>query len=115
MNRIARIAAVALSFAAAGTAFAESPDAAGAQVTLARAAAIQAPTAVADARIVTEADLNRGETIASTRTRADVRAETLAAIRTGDLPTVAHDTNAFAVQPMTARAAGAARLATAAR
>jgi len=115
MNRIARIAAVALSFAAAGTAFAESPDAAGAQVTLARPAAIQAPTASADARIVTEADLNRGETVATTRTRADVRAETLAAIRAGDLPAVFHDTNAFAVQPMIARTAAVERVAAATR
>ena len=107
-----RIAAVALSFAAAGTAYAESPNAAGPQVTLSRAAAIQAPTAVGDARIVTEADLNRGETVASTRTRADVRAETLAAMRAGDLPTVVHDTNAFAVEPITARAAHGAKVAT---
>lgn len=115
MNRIARIAAVALSFAAAGAAYAESPDAAGPQVTPARAAAIQAPTAVADARIVTEADLNRGETVSATRTRADVRAETLAAMRAGELPAVVRDTNAFAVEPMTARAAGGSRLVAAAR
>lgn len=104
MNRIARIAAVALSFAAAGSAFAESPDAAGPQVTLARAAAISAPTAVAATGVVTEADLQRSDVVASTRSRADVRAATLAAIATGELPLVSVDTNAFAVEPMTARA-----------
>jgi len=115
MNRIARIAALALSITAAGTAFAESPDAAGPQVTLAAPAAIQAPTAIANARIVTEADLNRTEVVASSRTRADVRAETLAAIRSGDLPAVAHDTNAFAVSPIATRGAAGAQLAAAQR
>lgn len=104
MNRIARIAVIALSFAAAGSAFAESPDAAGPQVTLARAAAIGAPTAVAATGVVTEADLQRSEVVAGTRSRADVRAATLAAIAKGELPYVSVDTNAFAVAPMTARA-----------
>jgi hypothetical protein len=103
MNRIARIAAVALSFAAAGTAFAESPDAAGPQVTLARAAAISVPTTVAATGVVTEADLQRSEVVASNRSRADVRTATLAAISNGELPYVSVDTNAFAVEPMKAR------------
>lgn len=103
MNRIARIAAIALSFAAAGSAFAESPNAAGPQVTLARAAAISAPTAVAATGVVTEADLQRSDVVASTRSRAEVRAATLAAIASGELPRVSVDTNAFAVEPMTAR------------
>jgi len=99
MNRIARIAAIALSFAAAGTAFAESPDAAGPQVTLARAAAVSLPATVAATGVVTEADLQRAEVVASTRSRADVRAATLAAIASGDLPRVSFDSNAFAVEP----------------
>jgi hypothetical protein len=96
MNRIARIAAVALSFAAAGTAFAESPDAAGAQVTLARAEAIQVlPPAPPAPLIVTEADLNKRRGRATSRSRADVRADTLAAIASAEvqtLPAVGHDT-----------------------
>ena len=111
MNTIARIAAIALSITAAGTALAESPNAAGPQVVFAQPAALKAPTAIAAGTVVTEDQLQRGETIVSTRTRADVRAETVAALANGDLPLVATDGNVYGGDAVMARARADGRLA----
>jgi hypothetical protein len=90
MNRIARIAAAALSLAAAGTAFADSPNAMDPLPSVSTLSRAEVKAQVLQARAngtlrTSEADLNKSDVVASSRTRADVRAETLAAIAQGDI------------------------------
>ena len=110
MNRITRIAAIALSFAAAGSAFAESPNAIVPQVSTSVASRVDVQSQAA-AVTVTEADLNKTVAVASTVTREQVRAQTLDAIANGELPAVSVDTNAFAVKPAAPRLADSMHLA----
>jgi len=87
MKTTIRIAA-ALSFAAAGAAFAEGPIAFGeqqaAQSQLSRAEVV-AQVLAAGAPLVTEADLQKLDVGVGTLSRAEVRNETLAAIRRGEV------------------------------
>ena len=94
MNRITRIAAVALSFAAAGSAFAESPLAVTVQPSV---STLSRAEVAAQARAVTvgEAELNRAAPVLVARSRADVRAETMAAIASGEVQAYSTETNAF--------------------
>jgi hypothetical protein len=115
MNTLARIAAITLAATAATAAMAESPDAAGPQVIAAQPAAIKVPTAVVAGTVVTEADLQRQPVVASTRSRADVRAEVLAALASGELPRVAGDADPHAGATALARTRGNGRLSALAR
>jgi hypothetical protein len=99
MTRFTQIAALALSFAAAGTAFAESPDVLAPQpaLSIATRAEVQAVTLAALANghhVVGEADLYKADA-ASVRSRADVRAETLAAIASGEVHALSTESNTF--------------------
>lgn len=86
MNRITRIAALALTFAAAGSAMAESIDAGG---SLPQTPASAAPLAVVKGATH---DFDFVPAAAqSTKTRAEVRAEVLAAIADGSLRTHGED------------------------
>lgn len=86
MNRITRIAALALTLAATGAAMAESVNAGG---SLPQTAASTAPLAVVKGATH---DLDFVQPVAqSTRTRAEVRAEVLAAIADGSLRTHGED------------------------
>lgn len=115
MNRITRIAAIALSFAAAGSAFAESPLA-GVNDTV-PVSVLSRADVLAQARgiTVTEADLNQADAPASPRSRAEVRAEVAQALASRELPLVAVDSNAFAVQPAAQQPNGSLQLASAGR
>lgn len=100
MSRITRITAIALSFAAAGSAFAESPDVLTpppAISTLSRAAvhAEVLQARAAGTLRATEADFNRNDSLAATRSRAEVHAETLAAIASGEVRAMSHEANTF--------------------
>ena len=121
MNRTTRIAAIALSLAAAGSAFADDITVVAAQPTsssLTRAA-VQAEylhaRAAGELRL-TEVDLHRADIVASTRSRADVRAETLAAIASGELHALNSDTDGFTVNlPRAKRASVDVQMARAGR
>lgn len=110
MNRITRIAALALSFAAVGSAFAETPDFPAAQASLSIASRAQVQSEVLQARAagtltLGEAQLNRNDTATSLRSRAEVRAETLAAMASGELHALNSDSNDFAVRLQPAKRA----------
>lgn len=96
MNRITRIAAVALSFAAAGSAFAESPLVfeQPARSTITTRAAVQAD--VTRHTVVTEADLNRSDVVAVARSREAVRAEAVAAMSSADAQALGAEPAGFA-------------------
>ena len=94
MNRITRIAALALSFAAAGSAFAESPGLdtqhlSGSTLTRAEVTAEVLQARAAGTLVATEADLNKGEVVLTARSREAVRADTLAAIASGEVQALA--------------------------
>ena len=94
MNRITRIAALALSFAAAGSAFAESPGLddqrlAASTLTRAEVTAEVLQARAAGTLVATEADLNKGDTVLVSRSRDAVRADTLAAIASGEVQALA--------------------------
>jgi len=94
MNRITRIAALALSFAAAGSAFAESPglesqQQAASTLTRAEVTAQVLQARAAGTLAATEADLNKGEVVLTARSRDAVRADTLAAIASGEVQALA--------------------------
>lgn len=88
MNRSSTtLAAIVLSFAAAGSAFADGdvysgPQGAAPASTLTRA---QVQAQAKGQGVVTEEQLNQSPTVSSTRSRADVRAETLQAIARHEL------------------------------
>lgn len=101
MNRFTRIAAVALSFAAAGSAFAESPLVfeQPARSTITTRAAVQAEVLQARAAghaLVTEADLNRSDVVAVARSREAVRAEAVAALSSADAQALGAEPAGFA-------------------
>jgi hypothetical protein len=94
MNRITRIAALALSFAAVGSAFAESPGLdtqhlSGSTLTRAEVTAEVLQARAAGTLVATEADLNKGDTVLISRSRDAVRADTLAAIASGEVQALA--------------------------
>lgn len=100
MNRISRITAIALSLAAAGSAFAESPEVLSPQPAVSMLSRAEVRAELLQARAAgtlrsTEADFNRQDSIVSTRSRADVQAETLAAIASGEVRAGSHESNAF--------------------
>src|SRR5688572_18007203 len=94
------LAALSLSFAAAGSAFAqeatyELPQAAASSVSRADVLA-ELKQARADGTLqLTEFDRNQGERFVAQRSRDEVRAETLAAIRSGELQALNRDHNGF--------------------
>ena len=103
MNRITRIAALALSVAAAGSAFAESPEMDYVKVPMPAAAATAAPRSVGvTAGGTADFDLSQyqGVAVSSQRSRAEVRAETLRAIARGELR---HSANEYAGYGMIVR------------
>ena len=84
MNRIARIATLTLAFAAAGSAFAESPVVS--NYVLDASAVSTAPRATARVVGVTNDFTGyHAQPVVQGRSRADVVAETLAAVRSGEL------------------------------
>jgi hypothetical protein len=110
MNRTTRLAALILSFAAAGSAMAESPTVLAPHPTHSTLTRAEVQADVLRARsqgqlLLSEADLNRGETAVSLRSRADVRSETLAAIASGEVQALSTETNAFGAPYVPARRA----------
>lgn len=100
MNRITRLAALALSLSAAGSAMAESPTVLAPQLSSSTLTRAEVQAGVLQARamgqlLVGEAELNRGEAAVSLRSRTDVRNETLAAIASGEVQALSTETNAF--------------------
>jgi len=96
------IAAIAVSFAAAGTAFAqeatyELPQPATSSVTRAQVQADLAQARADGSLRVTEADYQKGAPSESIRSRADVRAETLTAIANGEVHLLNSEQNSFDV------------------
>lgn len=99
MNRFTRIATVALSIAAAGSAFAESPTPAPAalnsSLTRAEVQAELLQARAAGTLVSTEDQFNKGADVAVSRSRDEVRAETLAAIASGEVQALSTESNAF--------------------
>ena len=101
MNPIAQIAAVVLSVAAAGSAFAEGPIesfAAPATVSTLTRADVSAQVLQAQAAgtlAASEADLNRHVPVLVAQSRDAVRSQTLAAIASGEAQALGAETNAF--------------------
>lgn len=109
MNRSTLLVALtmALSLVAAGSAFADDPtiETSRASSTLKRA---QVTDQVLQARaagtlIGGDARLNQGDVLVSTRSREDVRAETLAAIASGEVLALTAETVAFQLPSFTNR------------
>jgi hypothetical protein len=102
MKTTSLVAALALSFAASGAALAEGsrydyPQQVPAAKTRAEVVA-ELRQARADGSLrATEADLQKDTPIASTRSRAEVRAETLAAVKSGEVRELTQDSNAFTI------------------
>lgn len=116
MNRIARIAAVALSFAAAGTAFAqeatyEMPQPVSSSLSRAQVQSELAQARAAGNLLVTEADYQKGAPFSSQLSRAEVRAETLTAIANGEVQRLNSEHNAFSVMISGAKPESAVRTA----
>jgi hypothetical protein len=96
------IAAIAVSFAAAGTAFAqeatyELPQPVSSSVSRAQVQADLAQARAAGNLLVTEADYQKHTPLESQLSRAEVRAETLAAIANGDVQRLNSEYNGFSV------------------
>ena len=96
------IAAIAVSFAATGTAFAqeatyELPQRASSELSRAQVQSELAQARAAGNLLVTEADFQKGAPFASQLSRAEVRAETLAAIANGDVQRLNSEYNGFSV------------------
>ena len=111
MNRSTLLVALtmALSLVAAGSALADDPtiEASRAPSTLTRA---EVTAQVLQARAagtltVSDAQLNQGDAVVSTRSREDVRAETLAAIASGEIHALTAETVAFQLPTITNRRA----------
>ncbi|MCU0923305.1 MAG: DUF4148 domain-containing protein [Burkholderiaceae bacterium] len=114
------IAAIAVSFAAAGTAFAqeatyELPQPASSTVTRAQVQAQLAQARAEGNLLVTEADYQKGAPFESQFTRAEVKADTLAAIASGEVQLLNREQNSFSVSIPGATPQGAVRTAQAAR
>lgn len=112
MNRITRLAALAVTLAATGSAFAESPAAgyeggaagtSAAAVTDSRATptSLQAPRGVA---LVTEADLNRADPVGQAQTRQAVREATSQALARGEIRAAGGELGPFSGAPVVAKA-----------
>lgn len=99
MNRSIRIATVVLSLAAAGSAFAESPTPESAvlhsSLTRAQVQADVQQARAAGTLVATELQLNQAADVRVSRSRDDVRAETLAAIASGEVQALSTESNAF--------------------
>ncbi len=96
------IAAIAVSFAAAGTALAqeatyEMPQRASSELSRAQVQSELAQARAAGNLLVTEADYQKGAPFASQLSRAEVRAETLAAIANGEVQQLNSEQNGFSV------------------
>ena len=96
------IAAVAVSFAAAGTALAqeatyELPQPASSSVTRAQVQAELAQARADGSLLVTEADYQRRAPFESQFSRAEVKAETLAAIASGEVQLLNSEQSSFSV------------------
>lgn len=96
------IAAIAVSFAAAGTALAqeatyELPQPTSSSITRAQVQAELAQARADGSLLVTEADYQEGARFESQLSRADVRAETLAAIASGEVRVLNSEQNTFSV------------------
>jgi len=106
------IAAIAVSFAAAGTALAQEatydlPQPVGSNVSQAQVRAELAQARAAGKLLVTEADYQKPAAFASQLSREQVKAETLAAIASGEVRLLNSEQNTFSVAiPDTLPAAG---------
>jgi hypothetical protein len=103
MNTSLRLSALVLSLAAAGSAFAESPHAVDPMPTVSTLTRAEVQAEVQQARahglvVIGEAELSQAQvpSVAVTRDRDAVRAETRAAIASGALPVVYRESNGFA-------------------
>jgi hypothetical protein len=110
------IAAIAVSFAATGTAFAqeatyELPQRASSELSRAQVQSELAQARAAGNLLVTEADYQKGTPFASQLSRAEVRAETLTAIANGEVQRLNSEQNGFSVMISGAKPEGAVRTA----
>ncbi len=93
-------AALALTFIASGAALAEGsaydyPQPVRSQTTRAAVVAALMQARANGTLVATEADTQKNPVFVATRSRADVRSETLAAIASGELQALNSDSNAF--------------------
>ena len=110
------IAAIAVSFAAAGTAFAqeatyEMPQPVSSSLSRAQVQSELAQARAAGNLLVTEADYQKGAPFSSQLSRAEVRAETLTAIANGEVQGLNSEHNAFSVMISGAKPESAVRRA----
>jgi hypothetical protein len=110
------IAALAVSFAAAGTAFAqeatyELPQPVSSSLSRAQVQSELAQARAAGNLLVTEADYQKGAPFSSQISRAEVRAETLTAIANGEVQRLNSEQNGFSVMISGTTPEGAVRTA----
>jgi hypothetical protein len=101
MNRTSQIAALVLSIAAAGSAFAEGPiESFSAPATVSTLTRADVTTQVLQAQaagtlVASEADLNRHVPVLIAQSREAVHSQTLAAVASGEAYALGAETNAF--------------------
>jgi len=100
MNRISRIAALAVTLAAAGTAFAdditiEAPQTTTSTVTRAQVQAELAQFKRPGVANPWSTSYDQFKSVQSTKTRAEVRAETLQAVASGEIAAIGAESNGF--------------------